>query len=418
MKMKNVNLFLMDMINVGAMNGVTRYLNILAGLLSQKNIYHVTWIRFTWDRKLLGIKRIVCDGYVQIIIPLPHDMNRLLGNPHCMRDYNKVVFHLLKEDFEKGGICILHLHTLNLIDLAMYIKQRVPCKIITHLHCIPWKGLYNTDKERFNDLYQKYYLGKGDVRMSDFISKRYELQSYLFSDAVVCVTACAKDFILRFCVVPSSRIRVIYNGMKDECKERDIRRKKVDFPVKCLYVGNMNESKGLHLILKALNLVREKYPVILTVAGQCSQKQREKWQEEYPNLFLKFTGLIPFEELKQCYIDNEIGIIASLQEQCSYVALEMMMFGLPVVTTNVDGLDELFVQNENALKVPTCYDENVGLTVNLEQLSTAILELIEKKNLRERIGHNARHTFIDRFTETRMVEETHNLYQAVLQNDL
>ena len=109
MKMKNVNLFLMDMINVGAMNGVTRYLNILAGLLSQKNIYHVTWIRFTWDRKLLGIKRIVCDGYVQIIIPLPHDMNRLLGNPHCMRDYNKVVFHLLKEDFEKGGICILQI---------------------------------------------------------------------------------------------------------------------------------------------------------------------------------------------------------------------------------------------------------------------------------------------------------------------
>ena len=48
------------------------------------------------------------------------------------------------------------------------------------------------------------------------------------------------------------------------------------------------------------------------------------------------------------------------------------MFGLAVVTTNVDGLDELFVQNENALKVPTCYDENVGLTVNLEQLSTAI----------------------------------------------
>ena len=74
--MKNVNLFLIDMVNVGAMKGVTRYLNILAGLLSQKNIYHVTWIRFTWDRKLLGIKRIVCDGYVPLIIPLQHDMNR------------------------------------------------------------------------------------------------------------------------------------------------------------------------------------------------------------------------------------------------------------------------------------------------------------------------------------------------------
>ena len=36
---------------------------------------------------------------------------------------------------------------------------------------------------------------------------------------------------------------------------------------------------------------------------------------------LEVYRLIPFEELKQCYIDNEIGIIASYKNQCSYVAL-------------------------------------------------------------------------------------------------
>lgn len=32
--------------------------------------------------------------------------------------------------------CILHLHTLNLIDLAVYIRGQVGCKIIAYLHCI------------------------------------------------------------------------------------------------------------------------------------------------------------------------------------------------------------------------------------------------------------------------------------------
>lgn len=40
-------------------------------------------------------------------------------------------------------ISILHIHTLNLIDLARFIKQRRKAiKIITHLHCISWKNLY------------------------------------------------------------------------------------------------------------------------------------------------------------------------------------------------------------------------------------------------------------------------------------
>ena len=406
-------MFLMDMSRAGTMNGVTRYLGILAGWLAKRQDYHVTWIRFTWDRQALGTKRIPCDGYTQIRIPLPQDIGRFLGSPRCMQNYSRVVFHLLEEDFEKGGNRILHLHTLNLIDFALYVRQRIPCKIVTHLHCIPWKGLYDTNRERFNRLYRTFYLGQGEVQMADFISKRYELRSYLLSDAIICVTSCAKDFLLRFFPSLSSRIQVIYNGMEDRWEEGCERKREAGMPVRCLFVGNMNGSKGLHAAMEALDAVRKSCPVVLTVAGKYPQKERKKWQENYPELPLEFTGLLPFDRLKLCYMESDIGIIASLQEQCSYVALEMMMFGLPVVTTDADGLDELFVQNVNALKVPVRYDAAAGLVVDTGRLAHAVLKLAREKGLRARLGDNARQTFMARFTEERMAEETHGLYLSL-----
>lgn len=412
--MKTMNLFLMDMACVGMMNGVTRYLDVLVRQLAGVPACHVTWIRLVWDKKLLGIRRTICEKYTQITVPLPQDINRLLGNPDALQDYNRVVFHLLEEDFAGRGNCILHIHTLNLIDFALYARERIPCKVITHLHCIPWKGLYNTDRNRFNELYRKYYGGTEGDGASEFISRPYELRSYLLSDAVVCVTSCARDFILRYCHIPSSRVWVIYNGMDDVGSFGQRQRDDLNKPVECLYVGNMNESKGLRFVLDALREVRKICPVALTVAGRCTQKQKERWQEEYPDIAVNFTGLIPFEELKRYYVESDIGLIASLQEQCSYVALEMMMSGLPVVTTNADGLDELFVQEGNALKIAVRYNADSGLTVDSKEMAYAVLRLIDDGDLRRRIGCNARKDFVRQYTARRMTDETLALYQAVL----
>ena len=406
------------MICAGMMNGVTRYLDVLTKYLAEIPVVRVTWIRFAWDKKLLGIRRKSHNGFTQVTVPLPQETNRLLGNSGCMLDYNRIAFHLLEKNLTQPGNCILHIHTLNLIDFALYVRERIPCKIITHLHCIPWKGLYNTDRKRFNELYQKYYFETQEGNMSEFISRPYELKSYLCSDAVVCVTSCARDFILRCCHIPVSRVWVIYNGMNDVGSFWENRKDNLKNNVECLYVGNMNESKGLRFILDALRHVQNNYPINLTVAGKCTQKQKEKWQEEYSDISINFTGLIPFEELKLYYMKCDIGLIASLQEQCSYVALEMMMFGLPVVTTNADGLDELFVQEGNALKIPIHYDAEVGLTVNPKEMACAILKVIEDEALRKRIGHNARQAFACQYTAKRMADETLALYQTVLTDSL
>ena len=72
-------------------------------------------------------------------------------------------------------------------------------------------------------------------------------------------------------------------------------------------------------------------------------------------------GVVSFNELKKLYSESTIGIIPSLHEQCSYVAIEMSMFGLPIIVSDVDALSEMFEDEINALKIPLLFDEDFGL---------------------------------------------------------
>lgn len=57
------------------------------------------------------------------------------------------------------------------------------------------------------------------------------------------------------------------------------------------------------------------------------------------------------EDLSYPYSICDIGLMVSLQEQHSYATIEMVMFGMPMIITAVDGLDEMFVDEVSSLKV-------------------------------------------------------------------
>ena len=53
---------------------------------------------------------------------------------------------------------------------------------------------------------------------------------------------------------------------------------------------------------------------------------------------ITFTGRLNKEQLYDFYQIADIGVMPSMHEQCSYVAIEMMMFGLPMVVSTTPGL--------------------------------------------------------------------------------
>ena len=400
----------MDMASTWSANGVTRFLHVLTESLSHDSSYAVTWVRFIHqltDEKIVENRL----GYRQIIIPLPSDLRQFLRNQELRMQIWNVAFREIESVLMGDETCILHVHTLNLMEFALYVKKRYPCKIISHVHCLSWKSLYNNHSDRFNQLYEQYYIRHDTNRLSEFISSKYEWQTYMLSDGLVCVTNCARDFIRGVCPNSLSNIQVITNGINDIGVAHDYKIK--GNSVQCLFVGNSTRSKGLEYILQALHIVNMQYNVTLKVAGTYSSANRDSLRNKYPFLDIQFTGKLPMSRLNRLYTHSDIGIIASLQEQCSYVAIEMMMFGLPIITTDVDGLGELFEHRKNALTVPTQFHPTRGLSIDTVQMADSIIALIEDESLREKIGRNARKSFLFRHTKEKMVSKLKHIYNTI-----
>lgn len=409
--MEKINLFLMDMTEGETFSGVDRYLEMLLKGLARStniNLYHIQ-IRHSSSQLLYTVKD---KGYYQeMVIPSPQIINEIIQESYWNQKFNEVVFHLIKHLFENKMRILIHIHTLNLIDLALYIKKHTDCKIITHLHCIPWKGNYNRNKEKFNLLY-KAYQDSEPLHTNSFISSNWEIRSYTASDWIICVTQCGKEFVQRVVSGKLPLIDVIPNGMEDYRAGNRIA--KNNSAIEFIYVGFLSESKGIFYILDAMRKVQEKgYNVKLHIAGQGNMEQIKKIKTEYSDVDFNLLGCIPFDELKKYYQQSDIGIIASLQEQASYVAIEMAMFGLPIITTAVDGLDETFTNELNALKVNTLFSEKEGLIVDVEKMTVIMIELICNKKKRLQLGRNARKLFKNKLTLSVMTNSTLSLYNKV-----
>lgn len=396
---------MMDMTKVGSINGVARCIMTLSEGLSRNHAIYVTWIRFVHGCQSCQNNEINSRQRI-IQIPLPNDISSFLANgkireKYWAEAYNRLL-HVLKDS------TILHVHTLNLMEFALLVKKHTNSKIVTHLHCIPWKGLYNTNVELFNSLYYKYYIQKDYSHPEQFIRQKHELLSYTKSDCVICVTDCAKEFINNVCPNHTTNIRVIVNGINDWKLTR--KRKNNNKGIKIIFVGSPQNSKGLSFVLAAMQASLMRARTSLLVVGNYSNEIRNIIVNQYPFIDIEFAGKVGIEQLKVLYANSDMGIIGSIQEQCSYVAIEMMMNGLPVITTDVDGLGEIFIQNYNGVVVKTHFSTLDGLQPEITSMADAIVELCSNVKLRRKIGQNGRSLYEQKYTLTKMASEINKIY--------
>ena len=85
---------------------------------------------------------------------------------------------------------------------------------------------------------------------------------------------------------------------------------------------------------------------------------------------ITFTGKVNKEELYQYYRIADVSVMSSFHEQCSYVGIEMMMHGVPLIGTSSTGLGEMIADE---LKVKL--DENQEEQLSVELLADKITSL-------------------------------------------
>jgi len=241
-------------------------------------------------------------------------------------------------------------------------------------------------------------------------------------DIVFCVTRFAKRMVTMAYNKPTDKVIAIHNGLGNELKvnsvlplERQKIKQEMGFRKDekiILFVGRFEKRKGLTYLFRAFNRLCEKYPTVrLVLAGD---GEIEDTFRSIPGHWgrITFTGSIPLEVLTKLYSITHIGVIPSIYEQCSYVALEMMQHGLPIVVSGVPGLKELFTDKKNALVVPIhkSSDRQMETELRVPELVKKLETLLENEKLRQKLGENARKQWEQFYTVKQMGEATLKQY--------
>ncbi|MEH6992829.1 glycosyltransferase family 4 protein [Neobacillus drentensis] len=114
--------------------------------------------------------------------------------------------------------------------------------------------------------------------------------------------------------------------------------------INILMIGKFQENKNHLLLLQAINKLKDKYPIMLTIIGEKSNLKHERYYNkviEYINENKLTTIVIiklnlTFKDVQTEYEKQDLFIIPS-QEPASVSLLEAMSFALPVISSNKNG---------------------------------------------------------------------------------
>jgi len=149
------------------------------------------------------------------------------------------------------------------------------------------------------------------------------------------------------------------------------------------------KAEGLKHLIRAINLLKEKYPGIVLIAtrrGVFSPEVEEFARAEGASGHVILTGDIEDSAIPLSLCDTYAHI--TLGDGLPIALLEAMAMGKPIVATPVAGIPEAIRNGEN------------GILVSPEptEIAEQIDYLLENPNAARRLGENAKRTIDERFT--------------------
>lgn len=220
------------------------------------------------------------------------------------------------------------------------------------------------------------------------------------NDAIICVSQFMKNRLLEKGAT-RHKLQVIYNGVEDPLVTKPTFQNNVK---QIGVIGRLSKEKGHYFLLQALRNLQNSRPSFqwhCNIIGEGPLKLA--LEEETRSLGLSnnvsFKGFC--ENVVEEYINNDIIVIPSENESLSYVAIESLAMGTPVIATRIGGLPEVVIHNETGLLVP--YGDH-------KELAHAIQELLENEELYARIAKQGRNHYLQHFTFANMIHKTFEVY--------
>jgi glycosyltransferase involved in cell wall biosynthesis len=235
---------------------------------------------------------------------------------------------------------------------------------------------------------------------------------YLKADRILAVSQFVAASVSRS-GIPADKVEVVYEGVEVpaavtlEGRERARQRWGVATNERLLgCVGYLLPEKGQESILRAMPEVRGKFPetrLLLAGDGRCRARLEGLVKQLGLQSAVIFAGFV--EDVAQAYAALDIFVFPSLAEPLGTSLLAAMAWGLPVLAVASGGVPEYVRDGENGVLVAES---------DPELAADGLLRLLTGDSLSAELGRNARRTIEGNFSAGRMVGNTLNAYQRVI----
>jgi spore coat protein SA len=296
---------------------------------------------------------------------------------------------------------LVHVHNRPLLALYLQRRCRVPPPIILHMH-----NLFESLGKRERPDPDAPIPVAGFAACSNFVlaRERSRLGRGAALSRVIYNGVAAGAFASRWdqaAGVPAVRRRY---GLADE-------------PT-VLFVGKLRESKGVHILLRAMARVWEAAPRTVLVLVGGTEYGRGRTRRETPFMTrlrqtlaqargrVVLTGFVPPDQMPEAYLLGDLFVGPSqIEEGLGLVFLEAAATGLPIIATARGGIPEVVRDGFNGLLLRQPDDP--------DELAAKIIALLGDAPWRQRLGRQGRDWVSATFSWERIAASLEDFYDEI-----
>jgi glycogen synthase len=200
------------------------------------------------------------------------------------------------------------------------------------------------------------------------------------------------------------RVEILYNGIKisSNCLTDPRDAKTV------VFTGSITEKKGIFSLIKAWNIVCEKFPdAKLLIFGKGKIKPLESLSTRQAKKTIIYNGHVAKDILFQNLAKATLAIFPSYSETFGLGVVEAMSLGCPVIYTKKSCGPEIVTNGVEGMLV----DPN-----NIEEIALNIASLLENEKLRTKLALSAFNSIKLRFNIEYIAHNHISFYNQAIQN--
>jgi glycosyltransferase involved in cell wall biosynthesis len=331
--------------------------------------------------------------------------NRKMQMEICVLYSNEI----FKKEIKNKGISIWDLGLKFKYDLRGIIKlisliNRGKYNIV-HVHLFP-ANLFVALASLFLPKNIKYIFSEHSVYNRRRSFKLFKiLDAYIYSRyyKIICVSKQVQITLIEWLPKLKRKIIVISNAVTvpDLLNWSPI--KKYDI----LFVGRLTKAKGVDILLRAINILKEKYQKEIKAAivgeGYLEEELKELVEELGIDEEVEFLGVR--RDIEKLMKSTQIFVLPSRWEGLPLTILEAMGSGAGIIAAKVGGIPEVIEHEKEGILISP---------ENPTTLARAITELLKDRELRVKLGINAYQKVKEKYSIEVYTKDLLELYKSLI----